>query len=200
VSCGGGTQSRTCTNPSPANGGLVCAGSASQSCNTNPCPVNCVGSWSDTNTCSLACGGGVKQQVYIITTPAANGGVSCPTANGATRWGGTSCNTGGCPVAGVCGGSANSCSAGTAVGYSAGSCGGSKTWSCNGVNGGANASCSLANASCAVIIPGNYTGIASIDQPCGATVTYSLFATVFPSGNVTLTINGYTWAGGDAPL
>ncbi|XP_060592575.1 uncharacterized protein LOC132747263 isoform X3 [Ruditapes philippinarum] len=39
--CGGGTrsQTRTCTNPSPANGGLPCPGDSSQAedCNTNAC-------------------------------------------------------------------------------------------------------------------------------------------------------------------
>ena len=39
TSCGGGIQTRTCTNPSPANGGAQCSGSASQSCNTDiTCP------------------------------------------------------------------------------------------------------------------------------------------------------------------
>ena len=37
VSCGGGTQTRTCTNPSPACGGSSCSGSSSQSCNTQAC-------------------------------------------------------------------------------------------------------------------------------------------------------------------
>jgi hypothetical protein len=43
VTCGGGslTQTRTCTNPTPANGGLGCAGSNEQTvdCNTQPCPL-----------------------------------------------------------------------------------------------------------------------------------------------------------------
>ena len=41
VSCGGGTQTSTCTNPAPANGGKVCVGGdgyvQSQSCNVQSC-------------------------------------------------------------------------------------------------------------------------------------------------------------------
>ncbi len=39
ASCGSGIQTRTCTNPSPADGGAQCSGSASQSCNIDiTCP------------------------------------------------------------------------------------------------------------------------------------------------------------------
>ena len=37
-SCDSGIQTRTCTNPAPANGGRYCAGRSTQWCNTQACP------------------------------------------------------------------------------------------------------------------------------------------------------------------
>ncbi len=77
VACGGGTQTRTCTQPQP--GGICTAPgndctTLSQSCNTQACPVN--DGWSDWSTCSLTCGGGT--QTRTCTNPApANGGAAC---------------------------------------------------------------------------------------------------------------------------
>ncbi|MBN8544144.1 MAG: hypothetical protein J0M34_07765 [Alphaproteobacteria bacterium] len=140
VSCGGGTQTRTCTNPAPANGGAACVGSTSQACNTTGCPVN--GGWSAWSACSVSCGGGTQTRACNNPTPA-NGGAACV---GSTS---QACNTHACAVNGVCGGGANTCSAGSPSGYNAGSCGGSQTWTCNGSGGGSNANCSIANGACA---------------------------------------------------
>ena len=40
VSCGGGSQTRTCTDPSPANGGEDCVGEPRQECNMDGCGGN----------------------------------------------------------------------------------------------------------------------------------------------------------------
>ncbi|MBU1132929.1 thrombospondin type-1 domain-containing protein, partial [Patescibacteria group bacterium] len=37
ATCGGGTQTRTCSCPSPANGGANCVGPSTQACNTQAC-------------------------------------------------------------------------------------------------------------------------------------------------------------------
>ncbi|MDQ5969191.1 MAG: trimeric autotransporter adhesin, partial [Patescibacteria group bacterium] len=39
ASCNGGVQTRTCSNPYPANGGADCSGPSTQACNTNACSV-----------------------------------------------------------------------------------------------------------------------------------------------------------------
>jgi hypothetical protein len=59
-----------------------------------PQPVNCVGAWS---ACSRTCGG-LGQQLYNITTPAANGGRNCEAANASKK----DCMTPGCPNETIC--------------------------------------------------------------------------------------------------
>jgi hypothetical protein len=95
--CGGGTQTRTRTIITPAaNGGQACPIlSETISCNTQPCPVDCVVSdWSAWGACSLPCGGGVQTRFRTIITPAANGGTPCPLNLTETQ----SCNTQPCPI------------------------------------------------------------------------------------------------------
>ncbi len=94
--CGGGlqTQSRSVTVPS-ANGGAVCPTlSQTQSCNTQPCPVDCqVGAWTAWSTCSKICGGGIETQTRTVTRAAAYGGAGCPALSQSQA-----CNTQACPV------------------------------------------------------------------------------------------------------
>ncbi|MBL7543226.1 MAG: prepilin-type N-terminal cleavage/methylation domain-containing protein [Bdellovibrionaceae bacterium] len=100
--CGGGTQTYAVITPA-TNGGPACtspAPGATQACNSNPCAVNCVGSWS---ACSEPCGGGYM--TYSIVTPASNGGASCSNNTGDTQ----TCNSQACAVAVNCDGSWSGC-------------------------------------------------------------------------------------------
>eukprot|EP00121_Abeoforma_whisleri_P015434 Awhi_evm1s14222 len=99
VSCGGGkqTRDRTCTNPSPANGGKSCVGDSSEekTCNTDPCPRNDQWSqWSPFGSCSASCGGGKQTRDRTCTNPSpANGGKSCVGDSSEEK----TCNTDPCP-------------------------------------------------------------------------------------------------------
>ncbi|XP_046580719.1 uncharacterized protein LOC124288175 isoform X8 [Haliotis rubra] len=111
VFCGGGlqviTRTRTCTNPSPANGGLYCVGDAlvtlTVECNTHGCPVDGGWSlWTDTVAqCSVTCGGGSQlvTRTRTCTNPApAYNGQYCVGDDRTTFT--QACNTQGCPVDG----------------------------------------------------------------------------------------------------
>ncbi|XP_076472307.1 uncharacterized protein LOC143301799 [Babylonia areolata] len=103
VSCGGSgikTRTRACDNPAPANNGLDCPGSGSEtaSCNNGPCAVNGNwATWSSWGTCSVSCGGGSKSRSRTCTNPPpANGGTQCSGSGSDT----STCNTQPCPVDG----------------------------------------------------------------------------------------------------
>ncbi|MBY0451870.1 MAG: hypothetical protein K2P92_02465, partial [Bdellovibrionaceae bacterium] len=99
--CGGGT--RTFTRQIERNDwGLDCAYPTgyTEACNTQSCAAitDCQVTW---GPCSQPCGGG--QQNFTITTPAANGGLACPT-------GPRACNTQSCAVPTDCQGTWAPCS------------------------------------------------------------------------------------------
>ncbi len=93
TSCGGGSQTRTITQQSSGSGS-ECP-TLSQSCNTTPCnPVDCQVSWSDWDSCSASCGGGIQTKTGTITQQPQNGGASCPTDLTQTQ----ACNTSPCSI------------------------------------------------------------------------------------------------------
>ena len=85
LTCGTGriTQTRTCTNPSPANGGNDCSGldtgKSSRTMLQTPCtstPIN--GGWSAWTPTTSTCGTGTFTQTRTCTNPApSNGGANC---------------------------------------------------------------------------------------------------------------------------
>lgn len=74
VTCGNGTETRgrTCTNPSPANGGRDCIGlgTETKSCQEDPCPVHGGWStWSQWGSCSVTCDVGMQRRDRSCSNP-----------------------------------------------------------------------------------------------------------------------------------
>ncbi|XP_078378395.1 SCO-spondin-like isoform X2 [Oculina patagonica] len=112
--CGTGKQERTrsCTKPSPSNGGRACAGASrqDQACNTHNCPVHGGwSSWSKWTSCSQSCATGSQERTRTCTNPPPSYGgnhclgnarekqlcnkQACPVHGGWSRWSGwTSCS------------------------------------------------------------------------------------------------------------
>lgn len=61
-----------------------------------PARVDCQGHWTAWSSCSVSCGGGLQNRIYVIDTPAANKGGECPVKNGQEEK--QSCNSQACPV------------------------------------------------------------------------------------------------------
>jgi len=77
--CGGGTQTRVYSISTPAfKGGSECPSPETQDCNTQACPVNCVGGWGvgwTPNPCP--CSPSIQTRTYSISTDAEYGGIEC---------------------------------------------------------------------------------------------------------------------------
>lgn len=96
-SCDGGVQYRTWTTTSPPkHGGAACPSPTTQgqSCNTQPCPVNCQGYWTGWGSCSKPCGWGTQNNYWVTTVQPQYGGSGCPSPTTQTQY----CNTHACPA------------------------------------------------------------------------------------------------------
>ncbi len=80
--CGGGQQTRTRTIlQKPTIGGKLCQHTIEiRNCNTQACPIDCVGSWSDWSSCPSS--SGKKTRTFKITTQPNYGGKTCTNKDG----------------------------------------------------------------------------------------------------------------------
>ena len=96
--CGTGRQTKTWKVTSAAQHGGTCANkntTKSQDCNTQACPVNCVGDWSNPwSACSKTCGTGTQTKTWKVTSAAQYGG-TCANINTTKS---QDCNTQACTV------------------------------------------------------------------------------------------------------
>ncbi|CAF4070391.1 unnamed protein product [Rotaria sp. Silwood2] len=96
-------QYRTCTNPTPQNGGSYCSGSGVQlvNCSTNiTCPDSDIwSSWSTWSGCSVTCGNGTRT-AYRNCTRSLSGASGSASCNGSSSTV-TACYAGACPINGA---------------------------------------------------------------------------------------------------
>jgi len=93
-SCGGGTllKSRSIM-VHPVNGMACPPLELKESCNTHPCPIDCVvGEWEGWSGCSAECGGGVRERMRSVHLPMANGGTPCDDTEQTESCGSESCD------------------------------------------------------------------------------------------------------------
>ena len=69
---------------------------ATSDCNTHPCPIDCVGDWSEYGDCTKPCGSGDQTSTYNVSQPAMYGGIECDTADATVAI--RDCNTQPCPI------------------------------------------------------------------------------------------------------
>eukprot|EP00930_Biecheleria_cincta_P087800 TRINITY_DN77039_c0_g1_i1.p1 TRINITY_DN77039_c0_g1~~TRINITY_DN77039_c0_g1_i1.p1 ORF type:complete len:1382 (-),score=243.87 TRINITY_DN77039_c0_g1_i1:209-4354(-) len=104
ATCGGGVRRQTrAVKIMPANGGMACdttndqggpANEKNESCNEDPCPLDCAwSSWSAFSPCSKSCGAGNMSRTRVKQPAEEYGGVPCVGESLDTNF----CNTQGCP-------------------------------------------------------------------------------------------------------
>jgi hypothetical protein len=101
TTCGPGDQEQEYKITSPAQyGGASCSKNQDDtriiSCNLTPCPIDCIGSFGDYDTCSEDCGGGTQTRTYTITQEEKHNGNKCPHTDGYTE--DKECNPDPCPI------------------------------------------------------------------------------------------------------
>jgi hypothetical protein len=178
ATCDGGTQYRTCTNPTPSNGGASCLGVSSQSCNTQACVVD-------------SCGydNGTYQLTEPIGTAACASGVlnSSSPANTADYWK-WSCGTISCSAYKY------GCNVSTDTNYDAS--GPNNNWKCADTcsNGLSNYPTCVLSAGCSDGIKNqDETGI-DVGGVCATgNLTISPSSCIISSGASTCTTTGATW-------
>ena len=94
-SCGGGKQSQQWKVTTPGENCAVPEGQRQRQidCNSQACPVPCVGAWESIGACTKSCGGGKLNQQWKVTTP----GENCAVPEG-QRQRQIDCNSQACPV------------------------------------------------------------------------------------------------------
>eukprot|EP00750_Incisomonas_marina_P011024 INCI16332.10.p1 GENE.INCI16332.10~~INCI16332.10.p1 ORF type:complete len:1488 (-),score=201.28 INCI16332.10:215-4678(-) len=102
ATCGRSSAFKTFSIASPAtNGGVQCNGTdndvEARNCSSEPCPVDCAGSWGSWTSCPVTCGtGSYRSRTFAIFAEAANGGTECLSGSRSVETG--VCGTSECPV------------------------------------------------------------------------------------------------------
>jgi len=102
--CGRGTEKLIYNVTQPKQGdGQECPAKdkeeKTQECNTQPCPIDCIGEWTDYGDCDAICGSGKQTRTYNVTTQAQHNGKECSAENGEQEQ--RACESKPCPSCGA---------------------------------------------------------------------------------------------------
>ena len=86
VTCGGGTQTRFCNNPSPSNGGAQCVGFGTQTCNNQACVPNANGVCGTANKTYPSNATGFGSDTFCTSGVTSPPSPVFPAIGGSTSW------------------------------------------------------------------------------------------------------------------